>query len=422
LYDTLEKNWTCQSGEHGSHIASVCCIEPDQIKTAQTVKFDVALAVEDDASYERKPMSFVSGPMWLEVEYLDDNKQNQITVIQAHKSQSFDALSTALTKLSTSPVVVASSSTHNGQASGKNSRKVRFSVLQSQPNQGHDPEIPVAGNPPAETGLLDLMVTADFCGHLHSQYKLCKSKHYFLGYLDGNNQQKLFIPPPERRLYNEPRTLSAIIAWISTASMHRSLPLPVALHIAGSLAASVLQFHSTPWLPERWKSDDVRFFSAGGLCVESELQLSHPNFQVHFPKPVDKALSQQSQMSDITLTDSEQTLLGCVRNELLFRLGIVLLEVGFSRSWPSLREEILTSKTLHVSRRTDYHIAQKLCLILQNQWGSRYSRIIRKCLSCDFGLNEPQDDLETSEELQAVFLVDVIVELQRLKERLQALD
>ncbi|KAI9155559.1 hypothetical protein HJFPF1_08143 [Paramyrothecium foliicola] len=431
LYDTLEKKWTCQSGKHESHAASVRCVEPEQVKEAQSITLEIALTIEEDMRNVDSNNLHHSSPMWLEVEYIDDKHHNQVTVVQTHSTQAFDELSTALNQLSTDPRLTTSPLTQAGQSSDKNTRKVRFSVIQSRPADGGgttgqpggppSPNNAVATQGASDLQVHDLMLTPDFCGHIHSQYQLCKSKHYFLGYLGGKAMQRFYIPPPERRVCNEPKTLAAIIAWIGTTSMHRALPLPVALQIAGSLAASVLQFHSTPWLPETWKSEDVCFFSAGSLSIENEIQLSHPYFQVQFHKSSSNNASQHSEASDKTLADGKQGILVGVRNELLFRLGIVLLEVGFSRSWDSLRKEILASNTLHASRRTDYHIAQKLCVILQNQLGPRYSRIIRKCISCDFGLNEPQDDLEASEELQAVFLIDVIVELQRLKERVQAL-
>jgi len=132
-------------------------------------------------------------------------------------------------------------------------------------------------------------------------------------------------------------------------------------------------------------------------------------------------VTQYSEARDLTLVSGEEILLSGARNEMLFRLGFVLLEVGFSRPWHNLREEILNSKKPALNHRTDYHIAVKLCAILRNQMGPRYPRSIRTCIGCDFGLEELQDDLEASEESQTVFLLDVVDELHHLKERVQAL-
>ncbi|KAH7002587.1 hypothetical protein EDB80DRAFT_720802 [Ilyonectria destructans] len=433
LYDTLAKDWTCLSREHKSHAASVSCIEPEQVRIAQPVKFEVALTVQEDTvDASSKQDDTLSGPLWLEVEYVDGSGQDQVAIVKTHGDhQTLEELSTALTKLSTKALLVAPSSSQNVS---KVPRKVHFDVVPSQLIPGNDSGTSPGGKPssennnsgpaPPETAsemqVIDLMLVSDFCEHLHSQYRLCPSQQCFIGCLGGKHLQRFYIPPADRRVCDEPKSLEAIIAWIGANSMHRCLPLPVALQIAGSLAASVLQFHSTPWLPETWRSQDISFFSTE-LSVEDEIQLSHPHFQVQFSNHIKKSMSQYSKASDLTLVNSEEVSLSGARNEILFRLGIVLLEVGFSRPWHSLREEILNLKKLPTNRRTDYHVAEKLCAILMNQMGARYPRIIRKCIGCDFGLDEPQDDLEASEELQDVFLLDVVIELQHLKERVQAL-
>ncbi|KAH7159536.1 hypothetical protein B0J13DRAFT_492650 [Dactylonectria estremocensis] len=433
LYDTLANDWTCLSREHKSHAASVSCIEPEQVRIAQPVKFEVALTVQEDAiDASSKQDHRLSGPLWIEVEYVDGSGQDQVAIVKTHGDhQTLEELSTALTKLSTKALLVAPSSSQN---ISKVPRKVRFDVVPGQLIPPNDSGTSLGGKissenndssqaPPetaSEIQVIDLMSVSDLCEHLHSQYRLCQSQQCFIGCLGGKQLQRFYIPPADRRVCDEPKSLEAIIAWIGANSMHRCLPLPVALQIAGSLAASVLQFHSTPWLPETWRSQDISFFSTE-LSVEDEIQLSHPHFQVQFSNHIKKSMSQYSKASDLTLVNSEEVALSGARNEILFRLGIVLLEVGFSRPWHSLREEVLNLKKLPTNRRTDYHVAEKLCAILMNQMGARYPRIIRKCIGCDFGLDEPQDDLEASEELQDVFLLDVVIELQQLKERVQGL-
>ena len=103
------------------------------------------------------------------------------------------------------------------------------------------------------------------------------------------------------------------------------------------------------------------------------------------------------------------------RNEGLFRLGIVLLEVGFATPWSTLRTNVL--KTIPDKNATDYFIADKLARLLVNSMGPNYPKIIRKCLGCDFGLGET--DL-ASEELQERFLLEVVVALKGLAERFPA--
>lgn len=64
-------------------------------------------------------------------------------------------------------------------------------------------------------------------------------------------------------------------------------------------------------------------------------------------------------------------------------------------------------------KQTDYDAAERLAQGpgLRNRMGPRFATIVRKCLSCDFGLGE--NDL-SNEQLQGVFFVDVIVALREV--------
>lgn len=71
--------------------------------------------------------------------------------------------------------------------------------------------------------------------------------------------------------------------------------------------------------------------------------------------------------------------------------------------------------------QTDYHAAEKLAQapLLRNRIGPRFTTIVRKCLGCDFGLGE--NDL-ANEQLQGVFLVDVVGALQEVEKGLKELE
>lgn len=106
-------------------------------------------------------------------------------------------------------------------------------------------------------------------------------------------------------------------------------------------------------------------------------------------------------------------------NELLFRYGTVLLELGYSQPWPQLQQLML--KALPPHRQTDYHAAEKLAQapLLRSRMGPRCTTIVRKCLGCDFGLGE--NDL-ANEQLQGVFLADVVGALQQVERGLKELE
>jgi hypothetical protein len=194
------------------------------------------------------------------------------------------------------------------------------------------------------------------------------------------------------------------------------------IRLAASLAMAVLQYHSTPWLPELWKSKDVVFFGVDDV-QQGNISLCQPHLNVEFSKSkgkrkavIDDEASTNTRYPLGTASHAQpstqpSTIYGA-RNEILFHLGIVLLEVGFATPWATLRASLL--KTFSDQIVSDYIIADKLARLLINSMGPTYSCIVRKCLGCDFGLGET--DL-ASEELQGKFLLDVVIALQGLEKR-----
>jgi len=197
-------------------------------------------------------------------------------------------------------------------------------------------------------------------------------------------------------------------------------------HFASSLACAVLQYHSTPWLPEGWQSNHVRFFGVTEHLLETaDFIQAPPYFKVELTNP-DKGKSLDLGPTNrhmrlgggVILNDTPETSNSVVRNEILFRFGIVLLELGYSKPWARLKRPVLS--ILPPNKQTDYHAAVKLtwASFLTDRMGPRYPIIVRKCLSCDFGLGE--DSLE-DEELQGTFLVDVVNALQEVETGLRSL-
>ncbi|KAK3368946.1 hypothetical protein B0T24DRAFT_707144 [Lasiosphaeria ovina] len=183
----------------------------------------------------------------------------------------------------------------------------------------------------------DMEITGDMCRRLEE--------------LVGSDQtSKRYIRGPDDHGFEADGTMRRV-PWSSLASL------------AGSLAHAVLQYHSTPWLPGTWKSHDQQ-------------QRADPR-QMHthtlLPTPVDSTTNPAMR---------ESLSAGTARNEMLFHLGVVLLE-------------------------------------LRDRMGLKYCRIVHKCLACDFGLGE---DNFADADLQGAFLVDVVVALERAEQVLRELD
>ncbi|RGP67985.1 hypothetical protein FSPOR_5646 [Fusarium sporotrichioides] len=214
-------------------------------------------------------------------------------------------------------------------------------------------------------------------------------------------------------------SLADMISWVAEDEVSRNLPRSAMAQIASSLACAVLQYHSTPWLPEVWQSSHVRFFGMKDWLHDStNLGLKSPYFKVEFSK---SDITGKGKAVDLSLPSSSQyvAVKEAVRNEVLFSFGLVLLELGYSKPWYLLRRGIL--KNLPSNKQIDYHAAEKLAQspLLRNRMGPRYSTIVRKCLGCDFGLGE--NDLQ-NEELQGVFIIDVVNALQEAARGLRELE
>jgi hypothetical protein len=248
---------------------------------------------------------------------------------------------------------------------------------------------------------------------------------------------RFYLPSPDRRLPGKQKSLAEIISWISKDEFSRSIPTTALLRLASSLAVAVLQYHSTPWLPETWDSSYVCFFGISELTEDaSGISLTSPCLRVEFMKH-DKGkdldlrhLPPQSDRTTVSTTytipnttftpvvssmPNDPTVSPLARNELLFRFGIMLLELGYRQPWPHLKQRAVTKLPHRLI--TDYYAAEKLARapFLLHRMGPRFPVIVRKCLGCDFG------NL-ASEDLQCSFLVNVVGSLQETERRWKELE
>ncbi|OTA99662.1 hypothetical protein M426DRAFT_27270 [Hypoxylon sp. CI-4A] len=180
-------------------------------------------------------------------------------------------------------------------------------------------------------------------------------------------------------------------------------------------------FYSSPWLPDRLESNNFRVLGKPRFD-ETELSYNtHSLFvSLEFGKGSKgkgvaganrKPLGEHAPQSPTSHT----TDVG-IRNERLFCLGVVLLELGYTMAWETLRSSIMERLPLH--QKSDYFAAERLARGLVSRMGPSYVRIIRKCIGCDFGLGET--DLG-DEDLQRKFAEDVIIELRNMRKGLATL-
>ncbi|KAH7274954.1 hypothetical protein B0J15DRAFT_473884 [Fusarium solani] len=398
LYNIFAQRWCCTT--HPRHAASISLVDfhkSGKSKGAEnSIKFDIAIACEAGSAKAADAL------IWLEVETVDTKTSKTGKWTQSGTSEK-DAWEHTMQKiaehahqacLEPSGSVGAESSANSSQTSNSDS-------------------------------IIDLEMIEDLCRHFQIPRPICSSN--CVGYITYAGLHRFYLPPPERQPPGQQTSLADIIAWISEDELTRSLPRTAMVHLAGSLATAVLQYHSTPWLPKTWESRQVLFCGRGDILEDaSSISSTSPYFRVGFsttPETTNRKGLDRKPVGSLPKASSRvfstPTPSSLARNAILFRLGIIFLELGYSQPWPHLRSRLLS--TLPPQHQTDYDAAEKLAQtpLLRNLMGPRFSTIVRKCLGCDFGLGE--SDL-ASEELQGTFLVDVVEALQETERGLRQLE
>jgi hypothetical protein len=111
------------------------------------------------------------------------------------------------------------------------------------------------------------------------------------------------------------------------------------------------------------------------------------------------------------------------RNETLFKLGVMLLEIGYDAPIAYLHrpEDGVQGVAPGFDLFTDFFTAKRLGLSAPMQLDLRYGKLVKKCLDCDFGVGN--DDLDSAD-LQTAIVVGIVNELDKCiegDERLNAL-
>ena len=443
LFETLIDRWTCSS--HQKHSAALFLGEEIKEMSERTpyVRFQLAVTSIYGTSRSDQAIWLAIDSVVNETESHEDSKK----VAGLMDLLGGEAQSTAREALGL-PVLTKK----KGSA-----KSVKFAKAETQEDKS---------SPTPESPAPDLSQVQDFCKHF-TKHEQCAKRLAYLGYLEDRGIHRFYqvstTPAITRNKPNDSRlsigsmhsdtsdlsaastlretsnpssqssdiantgkstSLTSLLNWIAEDSIVRSVPRSNLLSLATILSMTVLQLNSTPWLPENWRSDDIHFH--GFRDSEQDISLAKPCLNLDFvkcrqgqssdPEEEEALLADSShrQNSALRPTHRDQDFAaGCARNEALFRLGIVLIELGYARPWAQLRHSVL--KLLPEQRNNDYHVAEKLASLLVNPMGPKYSRIVRKCIGCDFGLGESS---LSSEDLQKTFLSDVVAVLQKMRQQL----
>ena len=149
------------------------------------------------------------------------------------------------------------------------------------------------------------------------------------------------------------------------------------LKLATTLASTALQLQTTPWLNSSWDSNDVLFHT--GIATDpyitkgfnSEANQPEDNVKPAGPNPV--------------------------RNESIFNLGVLLLELCLGKPLDHFR----TPEDSSIF--TEFCIAKRLAENLAEEASSGYADAVTACIYCDFGREVKDHSLDNDAFRQAVY-------------------
>ncbi|ORY02185.1 hypothetical protein BCR34DRAFT_605665 [Clohesyomyces aquaticus] len=146
----------------------------------------------------------------------------------------------------------------------------------------------------------------------------------------------------------------------------RSLATRQKCTLALTLASAVLQLHDTPWLPRSWDTKDIFILrSLTGAMLPS-----------HF------YVSQTFTPSGTTQTSKKRR--RCVKNEMVFALGIALLELSHGRPVLSFKEAEDMNEFGQEDVMTEVSIATRLADDLNKFESENYAKAVLRCIRCSF--------------------------------------
>ncbi|KAF2658683.1 hypothetical protein K491DRAFT_676272 [Lophiostoma macrostomum CBS 122681] len=229
-----------------------------------------------------------------------------------------------------------------------------------------------------------------------------------IGYLmDTLHQRKHGIyplQPPGTQQHWESYSLGAVLN--QTANINRRLTRHDKLRVAVDLASSVLQLYKTPWLDEQWGKEDVLFIRRPGAPIASLYE--HPFVCRKFT----------SQSTAIATTPASRAACRVIRNQTLFTLGILLIELWYGKPIEELQQpcDLDCQGTPGVTWCTADRLIETE---FEFEAGKRYSDAVRRCIRCDFDRSDMSLD---NENFQKAVYQGVVALLERTLQQFTSLD
>jgi len=211
-----------------------------------------------------------------------------------------------------------------------------------------------------------------------------------IGYLIDDDKRKHGIYPLEASSGSDQQKWVAYsLRQVLTkhTNIGRPLRLQDKLRIAVDLASSVLQLYRTPWLDEHWSDNDVYFIHRPGVPLSA--LYDHPFVYRNL-----------SSACTIQPHDTQRAVAKVIRNQTLYTLGLVLIELIYGNPIEEL--QIPQDQDCAGTPGVTWCTAERLLdEDIEFNAPTHYVEAVRRCIRCDFNRKESSLDDEAFQ--QAVF-------------------
>lgn len=225
---------------------------------------------------------------------------------------------------------------------------------------------------------------------------LCKtlkvSQTHELGVLKGQNDEAfcLFDPSTSTTTVTDASHLSSLCEILNLntqdeVEMHRSQRFSMAANIACAL----LQAQRSPWLSRQWTKSEIYF-----LVTE--------DYPAHVVEAIPYVTRTYATTPAVAPSwDGPALVSADVARTVLFRLGVVIMELVFGRPIESTKYyKHYEVKTVLTPEEVEYLSARQWERRVLSEAGERVQSVIRRCLDCSF---EPEPDLKLEDFRAAIY-------------------
>ena len=221
---------------------------------------------------------------------------------------------------------------------------------------------------------------ADICKTLHKAQTTNEVVGYLADETDRNHRHYLCrantIPIDEP----QSESLGEILANSQHTSASLSLLRRERLEIAVILASSVLQLDGTSWIESRWSSYDVLFYNK----VHG---VSTPYYKYPYLPWKQCSLDSSSSQDYDTPIPRDRF----IRSEVLFALGLTLIELCFGATMENLKVAEDEDPNKFIIKLNTAH---RLLSLVYREMGDVYGDVVRRCLLQPFDVRELSLDNE----------------------------